>query len=113
MDVRDLVHALLEFDAIGARQWVADALRERIQWHDVPAPSIWIRRSWRSRQVSSSSWPNAVDKLRRHGPGKGSLSSTAFFSCGQRNRCLASGSFASSKAPSRCASGASTPHPTS
>lgn len=38
MDVRDLVRALLEFDAIGARQWVADALRARIQWHEVPAP---------------------------------------------------------------------------
>jgi hypothetical protein len=39
MEVRDLVRALLEFDAIGARQWVADALRSRIQWHEIAVPT--------------------------------------------------------------------------
>ena len=39
MDLRDLVRALLSFDALAARQWVADSLREGLRWPSVPAPS--------------------------------------------------------------------------
>lgn len=38
MDLRDLVRALLSFDALTARQWVADSLREGIVWASVPLP---------------------------------------------------------------------------
>ena len=38
MDIRDLLRALLAFDAIGARQWVADAMRSNVQWQQVTMP---------------------------------------------------------------------------
>jgi len=38
MDLRDLVRALLGYDALAARQWLADAQRSRFVWTDVPAP---------------------------------------------------------------------------
>jgi hypothetical protein len=39
MDLPDLVRALLSFDALAARQWVADSLREGLVWASVPAPT--------------------------------------------------------------------------
>ena len=39
MDIRDLVNALLTFDALAARQWVADALRAGLRWSLVAQPS--------------------------------------------------------------------------
>jgi hypothetical protein len=38
MDLRDLVHALLGFDALTARQWIADARHSGFVWTEVPAP---------------------------------------------------------------------------
>ena len=38
MDLRDLVVCLLEGDALGARQWVADAGRSRLSWPAVSMP---------------------------------------------------------------------------
>ena len=38
MDIRELVRALLAFDAIGARQWVADAARSGARWERVAQP---------------------------------------------------------------------------
>jgi len=38
MDLRDLVRALLSFDALAARQWLADAQRSGFVWAEVPAP---------------------------------------------------------------------------
>ena len=37
MDLRELVTALLGFDTLSARQWLADALRARLVWAEVPA----------------------------------------------------------------------------
>jgi hypothetical protein len=39
MDLRDLVRALLDFDALGARQWLADAQRSGFVWTEVRAPA--------------------------------------------------------------------------
>lgn len=39
MDLRDLVCALLSYDALAARQWVADSLREGLTWAAIPKPS--------------------------------------------------------------------------
>ena len=39
MDLRDLVRALLGFDALTARQWLADAQRAGLVWAEVPAPA--------------------------------------------------------------------------
>ena len=39
MNLRDLVRALLSFNALAARQWVADSLREGIVWASIPAPT--------------------------------------------------------------------------
>lgn len=36
MDLRDLVNALLSFNALAARQWVADSLREGFVWASAP-----------------------------------------------------------------------------
>jgi hypothetical protein len=41
MELHDLVRALLQRDALAARQWVADAGRESIVWSAVPAPAGW------------------------------------------------------------------------
>jgi hypothetical protein len=38
VDLRDLVHALLRFDALTARQWVADATRTGLVWSKIPPP---------------------------------------------------------------------------
>jgi hypothetical protein len=38
MDLRDLVRALLSYDALTARQWVADSLRQRLTWASIPQP---------------------------------------------------------------------------
>lgn len=38
MEIGDLVQALLSHDALAARQWVADAQREGVEWSRVPAP---------------------------------------------------------------------------
>jgi len=36
--LEDLVGALLRYDALAARQWVADARREGLEWRTVPEP---------------------------------------------------------------------------
>jgi len=38
MKLDDLVSALLSYDTLTARQWVADAWRESISWSSVPPP---------------------------------------------------------------------------
>jgi hypothetical protein len=38
VDLRDLVRAILLFDALAARQWLADAARTGLVWSKVPAP---------------------------------------------------------------------------
>lgn len=38
MDLREIVRAILAGDLIAARQWVADAYRERIEWSRVERP---------------------------------------------------------------------------
>ena len=38
MELRELVEALLEGDALRARQWVADAARCRLSWSELPTP---------------------------------------------------------------------------
>jgi hypothetical protein len=38
MDLRDLVRALLSYDGLAARQWVADSLREGMVWATIPQP---------------------------------------------------------------------------
>ena len=38
MDLKELVRALLRFDALTARQWLADAGRSGLVWSDIPAP---------------------------------------------------------------------------
>lgn len=38
MDLRELVRALLGFDALTARQWVADARRSGFVWTEIPVP---------------------------------------------------------------------------
>ena len=39
MDLRDLVRALLSYEALEARQWVADSLRQGIVWSSIPEPA--------------------------------------------------------------------------
>ena len=39
MDLRELVRACLSYDALTARQWVADSLRQGIVWTSVPQPA--------------------------------------------------------------------------
>lgn len=38
MELRDLVDAILSGDLLTARQWVADARRERLNWGTLPSP---------------------------------------------------------------------------
>jgi hypothetical protein len=38
MDIRELVGAILAGDLLTARQWVADARRNRLSWEDVGQP---------------------------------------------------------------------------
>lgn len=40
MDLHDLTRALLEYDTLAARQWVADAIREQITWTRLPQPQL-------------------------------------------------------------------------
>ena len=39
MEISTLVDALMSHDALGARQWVADAARQSMRWTEVPRPS--------------------------------------------------------------------------
>ena len=39
MELPDLVHAILAGDLLTARQWVADARRERLRWPEFARPS--------------------------------------------------------------------------
>jgi hypothetical protein len=39
VDILDLVKALLSYDALTARQWLADAERTGFRWSKVPRPS--------------------------------------------------------------------------
>ena len=39
MELRDLVRALLSYDTLAARQWVADAARAEIDWTAVQRPA--------------------------------------------------------------------------
>lgn len=39
MDLKDLVRALLSFETLAARQWVADAARSGVVWAEVPPPA--------------------------------------------------------------------------
>lgn len=39
MDLRELVRALLAYDALAARQWVADSLRQGVVWVSMPEPT--------------------------------------------------------------------------
>lgn len=41
MDLRDLVQALVQRDALRARQWVADAQRASLLWSEIPRPVGW------------------------------------------------------------------------
>jgi hypothetical protein len=38
MELHELVGAILAGDMLTARQWVADARRQRVNWHTVPCP---------------------------------------------------------------------------
>jgi len=38
VELNDLVQALLRFDGLSARQWLADAARAGLVWSEVPAP---------------------------------------------------------------------------
>jgi hypothetical protein len=38
MDLPELVKALLSYDALAARQWVADSMREGVDWFNVAKP---------------------------------------------------------------------------
>jgi hypothetical protein len=38
MNLEDLVRALLRYDSLAARQWLADAQRSGIVWAEVPSP---------------------------------------------------------------------------
>jgi hypothetical protein len=40
VDIADLIRALIAYDALAARQWVADARREGIEWSRIPAPKF-------------------------------------------------------------------------
>lgn len=39
MDLRELVRAILSYDALTARQWVADSLRQSVIWTSMPQPT--------------------------------------------------------------------------
>jgi hypothetical protein len=44
MDLHNLVEAILAGDLLTARQWVADAQRERVDWESLEYPSDFIGR---------------------------------------------------------------------
>jgi hypothetical protein len=39
MNLPELVRALMSYDALAARQWVADSIREEMIWAEVPEPA--------------------------------------------------------------------------
>jgi|ERR1043165_3556028 hypothetical protein len=39
MELHDLVAAILAGDMLTARQWVADARRQQVNWHTLPCPN--------------------------------------------------------------------------
>ena len=39
MDILDLIKALLSYDALTVRQWLAEAERSGFTWSDIPRPS--------------------------------------------------------------------------
>jgi hypothetical protein len=39
MDLRELVRAILSYDALTARQWVTDSLRQGVVWPSMPQPT--------------------------------------------------------------------------
>ncbi len=39
MSLNELVHAVLNYDALAARQWVADAQRAGFRWGEISAPT--------------------------------------------------------------------------
>ena len=39
MELPELVHALLAYDTLAARQWVADSVRCQFAWNSVPRPA--------------------------------------------------------------------------
>ena len=43
MELRELVRALLEYDTISARQWVADFARAGAKWCEIPNPEGFSR----------------------------------------------------------------------
>lgn len=47
MELRELVEAILTGDLLTARQWVADAQRNRMQWQSLPYP-----RDFSSRELT-------------------------------------------------------------
>lgn len=38
MHLEDLVRALLRYDSLAARQWIADAARANLEWQELPEP---------------------------------------------------------------------------
>jgi len=40
VDLAELVRALLRYDTLAARQWVADATRTGFSWQDLPQPDL-------------------------------------------------------------------------
>ena len=39
VDLRELVRAILSYDALTARQWVADSMRQAFVWASMPKPT--------------------------------------------------------------------------
>jgi hypothetical protein len=39
MELKDLVRAILRFDTLAVRQWLADAARSGLVWTELPAPT--------------------------------------------------------------------------
>lgn len=39
MDLLDLVRALIAYDTLAARQWVADSIRQQLDWTSMPEPA--------------------------------------------------------------------------
>lgn len=39
MQIRELIEALMDYDALAARQWVADAMHVPIEWSEIDRPS--------------------------------------------------------------------------
>jgi len=39
VDLRDLVHAVLAYEALAAREWVAEAASSGLRWSEIPVPA--------------------------------------------------------------------------